>query len=92
MQHTKRDPNRIPVMSYIPSELAAKMRTEIEGKRVNIKAGYGKVADTTREMGMSDFVVLACAKATRKTVASKKATQWVMDKINANTRKREGKR
>lgn len=89
--NTKRDPNRIPVMSYLDNELVAKIRTEIEGKKVPIKTGYGKMAKTKRPMGMADFVVAACEKATRRTTPSRKAMKWAEERTNHYRRLKSGK-
>ena len=81
---TKRDPERIPVMSYIPKALAAKMKTQIEGRTVHVKTGYGKMSENMRPMGMSDFVIEACIEQTRGVKPSKKALRWVAEKTKRN--------
>lgn len=81
---TKRDPDRIPVMSYIPKHLAAKMKTQIEGRSVKVKTGYGKISENTRPMGMSDFVIEACIEQTRGVKPSRKALKWVTEKTKRN--------
>jgi len=54
----KRDPNRYGIMCYVPTELAAKIKSYVYGKTVPNKGREGrKVRTPMRPMAMSDLLI-----------------------------------
>ena len=54
----KRDPNRYGIMCYVPTELAAKIKSYVSGKSVPNKGREGqKVHTPFRPMAMSDLLI-----------------------------------
>ena len=64
MAKAQRDANRYAVMSYVPLELVAKLKSFVEGKTVPNKARKGQTLHKlTRPMAMSDALIMFADKA-----------------------------
>lgn len=82
MTTLQRDPTRYCTNVYMPIELAERIKTEIEGKKVPRKVRactYGlkrKKGISLRPKTIGDFLVEIAEKKTRNTKVSSKAKRW----------------
>ena len=86
---TQRDPNRQAVMSHIPLETAAKIKTYIKGKTVKCKAKMGmKIRKKERDMTMSDYIIEKAEKGVKNVKMDDESRKWMEERLRKNTRVR----
>lgn len=91
----QRDPSRFLVSAYIPDDVAAKVKTAIEGRVVKrkvraIKNGkYRRNPNSTREMTIADFMVESTAKRVKRVKPSQAALEWKEEQLAKNIAKRK---
>lgn len=87
---TQRDPNRQAVMSHIPLETAAKIRTFIKGKTVKCKAKKGmQVRKQVRDMTMSDYIIERAETGVKNVKMDDESRKWMEERLRKNTRARK---
>ena len=94
MNSIQRNPNKIPVTSYVPLQVAAKIKTLIEGKIVNRMVRRRKNRkyivnpNPKREKTISDFMLESAERRVKKVVPSKAALEWMKKKYEKNLERR----
>lgn len=87
---TQRDPNRHAVMSHIPLETAAKIKTYIKGKTVKCKAKKGmRVRKQEREMTMSDYIIEKAENGVRNVKMDEASRKWMEERLRKNVKIRK---
>ena len=90
MAKAQRDENRYAVMSYVPLELVAKIKSFIEGKEVPNKARKGQtVHKLMRPMAMSDALIMFADKALARQKVSPAAEKWAAKTLRRNKKDRK---
>lgn len=87
---TQRDPNRQAVMSHIPLETAAKIRTYIKGKTVKCKAKKGmRIRKQERGMTMSDYIIERAETGVRNVKMDDESRKWMEERLRKNIKARK---
>lgn len=94
MNSLQRDPNRYCASVYMPIELAVKIKSEIEGLKVERKTrvclhGKRRKVHTPREKTIGDYLVETATKRTVKTIPTAKAKKWGAEILRKNLKKRK---
>ena len=90
----QRDPSRFLVSAYLPDNIAAKVKTAIEGRVVKrkvraIKNGkYRRNPNSTRDMTIADFMVESTTRRVKHIKPSREALEWKEEQLARNMAKR----
>lgn len=94
MNSIQRNPNKIPVTSYVPLQVAAQIKTIIEGQIVNRmvrRRKNGKYIvnpNPMRKKTISDFMLESAMRRVKKVVPSKEALEWKQKQYEKNLERR----
>lgn len=87
---TQRDPNRQAVMSHIPLETAAKIKTYIKGRTVKCKAKKGmRIRKQERDMTMSDYIIEKAENGVRNVKMDDESRKWMEERLRKNMKLRK---
>ena len=85
----KRDPNRYGIMCYVPTELAAKIKSYVSGRSVPNKGREGqKVHTPFRPMAMSDLLIALAEEKLKDQEVLPQFRQWADATKRRNTARR----
>ena len=87
---SQRDPNRVPVMCYVPIGLVAKIKSHIAKKTVPNKVSPGKVVrKPVRPMCVSDFLIGLAEKRLEKCKVESRCEEWAEATLQRNLLRRK---
>ena len=90
MAKAQRDENRYAVMSYVPLELVARLKSYIEGKEVPNEPRKGQtVRKPLRPMGMSDALIQFAEEALADQKVLPKYRRWADRALKHNIAERK---